>query len=224
MRQFVTHSWSVSPREAIRIQNELIRPAVRICGLRRRVRFVGGSDLSFDKRDARAFGAFIVWDVQAGQVVERASAVVPLTFPYVPGLLTFREAPALLAAWANLKSKPDVLMFDGTGYAHPRRCGLASHMGVVLGVPAIGVAKSRLCGEAGEPGPRRGDAADWFDRGEQVGVVLRTRDGVKPLFISPGHLVSLADSVRLVLACCTKYRLPEPTRLAHQFVTAMKKA
>ena len=222
MTRGIDHPWDVTPAQAVRIQNELIRPAVRFRRLRRTVRLVGGADCSFDKAERLAYAGIVVWDVRARQVIEQAGSTAPLTFPYVPGLLTFREAPAVLAAWAKLSSRPDVMMFDGTGYAHPRRCGLACHMGVLLNVPSIGVAKSRLCGQADEPGPNRGNAAEWFDRGELVGRVLRTRDRVKPLFISAGHLVTLADAVRLVLACCSRFRLPEPTRLAHQFVTGMK--
>jgi deoxyribonuclease V len=140
----------------------------------------------------------------------------------VPGLLTFREGPALLAAYDKLSARPDVLMFDGAGFGHPRRCGIASHLGVLLDLPSIGAAKSRLCGRADEPGLARGRAADLIDRGELIGRVLRTRDGIKPLYISAGHRVTLDDAVRLTLACCVKYRLPEPTRLAHQFVSRLK--
>jgi len=218
----ITHSWLVSPRQAIRIQNELVRPVVRFRRLRRSVRLVAGVDCAFDKAERVALAAVVVWDLAERHVVERVGAAAPLTFPYVPGLLTFREAPAVLAAWAKLSVRPDVAMFDGSGYAHPRRCGLACHLGVVLGTPAVGVAKSRLCGQAGEPGPNRGDSAEWFDRGELIGRVVRTRHCVKPLFISAGHLATLDDAVRLVLACGAGYRLPEPTRLAHQHVTAMK--
>jgi deoxyribonuclease V len=201
----------------------LIRPAVRFCAVPPRTRLIGGADVSFDEERKLAFAGIVVWDLVSLGVIERVRATAPLRFPYVPGLLTFREGPAILAAWEKLAIQPGAMMFDGTGYAHPRRCGLACHMGVLLSVPSIGVAKSRLCGQADPPGPRRGDASDWFDRAELVGRVVRTRDRVAPLFISAGHRATLDDAVRLTLACCTRYRLPEPTRLAHQFVTAAKK-
>jgi deoxyribonuclease V len=222
MKQPITHSWNVTPAEAIRIQNEMIRPAVRCRKVPRRAHRIGGADVSFDEDRKIAVAGIIVWDMVRREVVEQVYGVAPLRFPYVPGLLTFREGPAILAAWWKLACPPDVVMFDGTGYAHPRRCGLACHLGVLLDVPSIGVAKSRLCGAADEPGPRRGESTDWFDRGELVGRVVRTRDRVAPLFISVGHRATLDDAVRLTLACGTRYRLPEPTRLAHQFVTATK--
>jgi deoxyribonuclease V len=222
MNQAIAHSWNVTPAEAIRIQNELIRPAVRFRKVPRRARRIGGADVSFDEERKIAVAGIVVWDIVNREVIEQVYAAAPLRFPYVPGLLTFREGPAILAAWSKLSEPPDVVMFDGTGYAHPRRCGLACHMGVLLNVPSIGVAKSRLCGKADEPGLHRGESSDWLDRGELVGRMVRTRDRVAPLFISAGHRVTLDDGVRLTLACCTRYRLPEPTRLAHQFVTATK--
>jgi deoxyribonuclease V len=166
----------------------------------------------------------VLWDAEVGEAVGRAWAEAELSFPYVPGLLTFREGPVLLKAWDRLAAAPDLLMFDGNGYAHPRRCGLASHMGVVLGRPSVGVAKSRLCGQQRrQPGLRRGAAADLVDQGEVIARVLRTRDGVKPVFVSVGHGVTLDDAVRLTLACGAGYRLPEPTRLADQLVGRVKR-
>ncbi|MCG3177726.1 MAG: Endonuclease V [Phycisphaerae bacterium] len=219
----IAHPWNVTPREAIRIQRDVIRPAIRMQPLPARVRLIAGGDCAFDKGGSRAFAAWVVWDRETGEVVERAWAASPLEFPYVPGLLTFREGPALLQAWRLLGSQPDLLMFDGNGYAHPRRCGLACHMGVVLDRPSVGVAKSRLCGQADEPGRQRGAAADLVLDGEAIGKVLRTRDGAKPVFVSIGHRATLADAVRMTLACCTRYRLPEPTRLADQLVGQVKR-
>ncbi|MEP0841297.1 MAG: endonuclease V, partial [Phycisphaerae bacterium] len=163
-----------------------------------------------------------VYDLQAGRVVEEALAFRPVRFPYVPGLLSFREVPAILAAARGLKTTPDLFMFDGQGYAHPRRFGLACHAGLLLGLPAIGAAKSRLIGRHDEPPPRAGSLAPLMDRGERIGVVLRTRDRVKPLYVSVGHRLTLEDAVAVTLACVTRYRLPEPTRLAHQLVSRNK--
>ncbi len=217
-----SHSWAVTPKEAIRIQNELIRPAVRIEPLRLPVRRIAGADAAFDKAERKAFAGCVVWDLIEKRAIEEVGAAAPLEFPYVPGLLTFREGPALLTAFEKLSARPDVLMFDGAGFGHPRRCGIASHLGVLLDVPSIGAAKSRLCGQAGEPGRVRGSTADLIDRDELIGRVVRTRDGIKPLYISVGRRVTLDDAVRLTLTCCVKYRLPEPTRLAHQFVSRFK--
>ncbi len=223
MSPALQHPWRVTPRQAIRIQNELIRPAFRARRLREKVRRVAGADCAFDKSEARTFAAWVVWDLAEEEVVEQATAVAPLTFPYVPGLLTFREGPALLAAWRKLRTHADLLMFDGCGYAHPRRCGLATHLGVLLDLPSIGVAKSRLCGRADEPAAARGSTADQTDGGELIGRVVRTRSGVRPVYVSVGHRATLDDAVRLTLACCTRYRLPEPTRLADQLVGRFKR-
>ncbi len=226
MRNETLHSWDVTPKEAMRIQAEAIRPAVRLQKLRRKVRLVAGGDCAFDKAGGVAYAAWVLWDAEACQVVGQATAEAPLAFPYVPGLLTFREGPALLAAWKKLAGRDnvDLLMFDGQGIAHPRRCGLATHLGVWLDLPSIGVAKSRLCGSAnGEPGPSRGQAVDLLDGGEVIARVLRTRDNVRPVFVSPGHRVTLADAVRLALACGAGYRLPEPTRLADRLVGQAKR-
>jgi deoxyribonuclease V len=143
-----------------------------------------------------------------------------VTFPYVPGLLSFREGPAVLDALDKLKSPPDLLIFDGHGLAHPRRFGLACHLGLLVDIPAIGCAKSRLCGQYEEPGPHRGDTMPLIDKGEVVGAAVRTRAGVKPVFVSIGHRVDLPTSIHYVLACCRGYRLPETTRWAHRLAGA----
>ena len=148
-------------------------------------------------------------------MLETALAELPVTFPYVPGLLAFREAPAVLQAWRSLSIVPDLVIFDAHGLAHPRRFGLACHLGLVLDRPSIGCAKSRLCGEAATPAPEAGAWAGLTDGGEVIGAVLRTRPGVRPVYVSTGHRVSLPTAVALVLACCRGHRLPEPTRLAH---------
>ncbi len=155
-------------------------------------------------------------------LVETATAQLPLRFPYVPGLLSFREIPVCLEAAGKLKQWPDLWLIDGQGIAHPRRMGLASHLGLFLNTPTIGCAKSRLIGTHAEPGPNKGDFAWLYDKEDKIGTVLRTRDAVKPLFISPGHRCSFENAIDYTLACTTKYRLPEPTRLAHQTVTKIK--
>jgi deoxyribonuclease V len=151
-------------------------------------------------------------------------AVRPLRLPYVPGLLSFREDPAVLAALRRLRATPDVLLYDGHGLAHPRRFGVACHIGLIVDRPAIGCAKSRLVGMHREPGWRRGSAAPLLDGGEVIGSVLRTRDGVRPVFVSVGHRIDLRTARRIVLACALRHRLPEPTRLADQLVGAAKRA
>jgi len=185
---------------------------------------VAGGDVSFTPDGRCLIAGWVVWSLKLKDVIETAVDLREVTFPYVPGLLSFREAPPLLAAAKKLKTKPDVFMLDGQGLAHPRRFGLACHIGLLMDRPTVGCAKSRLCGRYKEPGPRAGSSCQLIDAGEVIGRVLRTRDGVKPLFISVGHLITLDQAVKLTLRCCTKYRLPEPTRLAHQLVTRRREA
>lgn len=215
------HSWDVSPAEARGLQDELVSRC-RFCPLPDEIRTVAGADMAFDKARGLAFASAVVLSFPALEPLEEAGAVVPLTFPYVPGLLSFREAPGLLAAFDKLKVRPDAVVFDGQGIAHPRRLGLAAHVGLWLEIPSVGCAKSRLCGEHREPGRTKGDTTPLMDDAEQIGVVLRTRTDVKPVFVSPGHLCDFEGAVRLVLECCTKYRLPETTRLAHRAVSRLK--
>ncbi len=184
---------------------------------------VAGGDAAFVAGGSVAIAGWVVWSLRDGSIIEQSLVRVPVSFPYVPGLLSFREAPALLAAAKLLRQEPEVFFIDGQGAAHPRRLGIASHVGLWLGRPTIGCAKSRLCGEHAEPGPRRGASTRLLHEGETIGRVVRTRDGVKPLYVSVGHLVTLEDAVRLTLACTRGYRLPEPARLAHQLVTAERR-
>lgn len=179
-----------------------------------KVRFIAGSDVAFDRPTNRAAGAVVVLAWPSLEVVEEATVEAPTPFPYVPGLLSFRETPVLLDAFAGLRHTPDLLMVDGHGYAHPRRFGFACHLGLLLGLPTIGVAKSRLVGTSKRLGLRRGARADLVDDREVVGSLLRTRDGVRPVYVSVGHRISLAAAERWTLACATRYRLPEPARLA----------
>jgi deoxyribonuclease V len=187
-------------------------------------RFIAGLDAAFSPDDRRCLAAAVVWDMRDEKIVEQHVAVRPLAFPYVPGLLSFREGPAVLAALRRLRTPPDVIIYDGHGLAHPRRFGIACHAGVILDLPTIGCAKSRLIGTHREPRTRRGSAAPLVDAGEVIGSVLRTQDGVNPVFVSVGHRIDLPGARRIVLGCALRYRLPEPTRLADQLVGAAKRA
>jgi len=212
------HHWDLSPREAVALQRELAT-RVRCEPLSGRVRTIAGIDVSVRGKRARAAVVVVRLPTSPDGVfgcIDTATHEADVRFPYVPGLLSFREIPALLPALAQLRKPPDVLMCDGQGYAHPRRCGLACHLGVLLGWPALGVAKSRLVGEHDEPGPERGDRVPLRHRGETLGAVLRTRTRVKPVFVSVGHRITLDEAVALTLACAPRYRLPEPARLAHR--------
>ena len=211
------HDWDLTPKEAVALQRAMAgRVIVRRSRLR--IRRVAGADMAFTPDKRYCVAGVVVWDVDAKAVVEERTARNRVCFPYVPGLLSFREAPAVLAAIAKLETEPDAFMFDGQGYAHPRRFGLACHVGLWLDRPSLGCAKSRLTGTHDEPAAERGAAAPLWDANEQIGLVLRTRDRVKPVYVSVGHRIDLTTAANLVLACTTRYRLPEPTRLADQLV------
>jgi deoxyribonuclease V len=216
------HRWSVTPRQAIEIQRRLA-PRVRRTPLTRPVRLVAGLDMAFSPDGGQCIAGVVLWDLQDRTVVEEHVITRPVRFPYVPGLLSFREAPAVIAALRKLRHGPDCLMCDGHGLAHPRRFGIASHVGVLVDVPTIGCAKSRLTGEHREPAVRRGSSVTLRDGGEPIGTVLRTRDGVKPVYVSIGHRIDLPGAERVVLACAVGYRIPEPTRLADQLVARAKR-
>lgn len=212
-------SISYSPAEAIQLQQEL-RSQVRIEHLDERIiHLIGGVDVGFPGRGTLARAAVVILEYPSLCRAGQAVAEVQATFPYIPGLLAFREIPAILAALEQLDGLPDVFMVDGQGLAHPRRIGIACHLGVVVDRPSLGCAKSLLVGRFGTLPETAGSVSDLLDRGEVVGRVVRTRQGVKPVFISVGHRIDLDDAVRLVLACTTRYRLPEPTRQAHQLAS-----
>ncbi|MDD9991836.1 MAG: deoxyribonuclease V [Rhodospirillales bacterium] len=223
------HAWDLSPKEAIALQKALAGAVVRSDrfgpGGRRAIKRVAGVDAAFADAGRTIRVAAVLMDYPALVVTDRVLVERPATFPYVPGLLSFREVPALLEALGQLPAAPDLILCDGHGYAHPRRFGLACHLGLWLDTPAIGVAKSRLTGSHEEPGPAKGDVA-WLvaDKGvrpgERLGAVLRTRERVKPVYVSAGHRVSLRTAVALTLRCATRYRLPEPTRLADKLSKA----
>ena len=208
------HNWNLTPQEAVRIQAEM-RDRLVLHWDNRPVNTIGGVDVSIKDEFTRA--AIVVLGYPELKPIEAAVADTPLIFPYIPGLLAFREGPAVLAAWNKLQNKPDLLMFDGQGIAHPRGIGIASHMGLWLERSTIGVAKSRLYGLHTEVGLKRGDRVDLLDKNKNlIGAVLRTREKTNPLYISPGHLMDVEHAVEFVMACLTSYRLPEPTRWAHK--------
>lgn len=208
------HRWDLTPEEAVQIQKDL-RDRLILKWDKRDVSTIGGVDISLQPEIARA--AIVVIRYPELTPVEAVIADAPLVFPYIPGLLSFREGPAFLAAWAKLRNKPDLLMFDGQGIAHPRGIGIASQMGLWLDRPTIGVAKSKLYGKHEEVGPLRGDRAELIDRkGNVIGHVLRTKEKTKPLYVSPGHLIDVEHATQFVLTCSAGYRLPEPTRWAHK--------
>lgn len=184
---------------------------------------VAGADISFNKFETTVYAGIIVLQFPSLLPIAYSLVQTDVTFPYVPGYLAFREVPALLLAWEGLPQKPDVLIADGHGIAHPRRVGIATHFGVLTGQTTIGCAKKKLWGKYEQPQDVRGVHTPLMDKGEIIGTVLRTRPNVKPVFISPGHQVSVQDSLEIVLQCLGKYRIPEPTRKAHELVNQFRK-
>jgi deoxyribonuclease V len=188
------------------------------------VELVAGADIAYDRSSDVYYAGVVVLRVSDGVVIERRSAVRRNPFPYIPGLLSFREAPALLEAFAQVEAEPDAVMFDAQGYAHPRRFGLACHLGLWLECPCIGCAKSWLLGTYKEPGQKEGSLAPLIDQGEVIGNVVRTRDDVKPVYVSVGHKIDLPSAVRVALETCRGFRIPEPTRQADLFVNQLRRA
>lgn len=217
------HRWAVSPRQAIAIQTRFAG-RVRIERPTGPLRFIAGADLAFSADGSQCIAGVVLWDAVEQTVVEERLAMRPVRFPYVPGLLSFREIPALLAAFRKLSRVPDAVICDGQGRSHPRRFGLASHVGVLLDLPTIGCAKSILIGTHGELGAARASRTPLRDKNECIGTVLRTQDGVKPVYVSIGHAIDLKTAEKLVLDCAVRYRLPEPTRLADRLVAKAKQA
>jgi deoxyribonuclease V len=209
----VSPGWPTTIAEARALQEQL-RGRVVTTGALDRPGLIAGIDAHVAPATGLTWAAIAMVAADGLELVESALAAVPTGFPYVPGYLSFRETPAALAALALLKRPPDLLMIDGQGIAHPRRLGIAAHLGVITDLPAIGVAKSRLVGEHEPPGSARGSRTVLTHKGETIGAVLRSRDGGSPLYVSIGHRVSLEQAVGLVLATLTRYRLPEPIRLA----------
>ena len=222
MRVSGLHGLDLSPPEARRLQEELASrvvagPALEFAG----VRHVAGADVS--TQGDMAYATVVVLDFPGLSPVEVRGFEAPLRFPYVPGLLSFRELPSVVGALREVQTEVDALILDAQGIAHPRRMGLASHLGIFLDVPTVGCAKSLLVGSFEEPAREKGSATDLVHRGEVVGKVLRTRDGVSPVYVSVGNGIDLQSSVELVLACCTRYRLPETTRQAHAAANKLRR-
>lgn len=214
--------WPTTVAEAKPIQERLAL-RVRLVPLEVEPVTVAGVDAAFTT-DGRIVAAAALFAYPSLEPLETAHAVMTVDFPYVPGYLSFREAPAFMAALGKLSRLPDLIIVDGQGIAHPRRLGIASFLGVLLGVPAIGSAKSRLVGEYEEPAPERGAWSPLLHGGETVGAVLRTRTRVRPLFVSPGHLITLPEAIDLILRCAVRYRLPEPQRAADALAGEAKRA
>ncbi len=208
-----SHQWNLSPKAAISLQTRLAAQVVRENRLGP-VKTVAGVDVAVSDDLARA--AIVVLSYPQLEPVNVALATRPVTFPYIPGLLSFREGPVILEALARLNPLPDLLLFDGQGIAHPRRLGLASHIGLLAQLPSIGCAKSRLCGAYGPLAPERGSSSFLIDGGEKIGAAVRTQRGVKPVIVSTGHRIDLVTSIDYILRCCRQYRLPEPIRWAHR--------
>lgn len=213
-----THPWAVTPAYARRIQAELAAEVITEDCLGT-VERVAGADIGFEDHGRTTRAAIAVLDYPELTPREQILLKRPTRFPYVPGLLSFREVPALLEALEGLKQPPDLILCDGQGLAHPRRFGLACHLGLLADIPSIGVAKSRLIGDCTEPGPERGDWCPLTHADEVIGAVLRTRAGTRPLFVSIGHRISLSTAIDYVLACAPRYRLPETTRAAHHLAS-----
>lgn len=222
MAEAITHAWDVSIEEAVAIQRRLAPLAHAASPITLdAVRLVAGVDVSY--ADC-ARGAVVVYRYPEMEMVDQATATRETPFPYVPGLLSFREVPVALATLARLRVTPDLLLCDGQGYAHPRRFGLACHLGLLTGIPSAGVAKTWLIGEYDEPGPAVGDFAPLRAGGETIGVALRTREGTKPLFVSAGYRVTLEQAATVTLGCLRGYRQPEPTRVADHLATQTRRA
>jgi deoxyribonuclease V len=223
MLKALINSWPRTYQEAVALQEEL-RHRVRLTPLPRPPRLVAGADAIGDKEDRLIFGALAVFSYPGLELVEEAWAVQEVPFPYRTGLLSFREVPVVAAAFGKLKQPPDVLLVDGQGLAHPRGLGLATHLGLVLEVPTVGMAKSRLVGEGPEPGQEAGAASPLVWQGKVVGLILRTVNGRKPLYLSPGHLITLAECREIGLGCVRKYRIPLPLRAADLLTRRLKAA
>ncbi len=217
-----SHLWNLSPTEAIELQKKLAAQIV-IEDQFSPIQKIAGADLALNLDKNEGIAGVILYEYPSLKEIERVYATAPLEMPYIPGLLSFREGPVLLKAFKKLKNSPDLILFDGQGIAHPRGLGIASHIGLILDIPSIGCAKSVLCGHYQEPEIQRGSCSPLIYKGKEIGAALRTKEKVKPMFISPGHRISLKTSLRIVLECNSGYRLPKPTREADRYVANLKK-
>jgi len=221
MRQL--HPWDLQPTNAIALQKEL-KSQLKIQPLEGKPQFIAGADLSFDRGSDTVWAGIVVLSLPDLQIVESRGQQATAPFPYVPGLLSFREAPAILQVWETLEQKPDILIADGQGTAHPRGFGVACHLGLWLDIPTIGCAKTLLCGKFGDLAEERGAHQPLIYKKEFIGAALRTKKRVSPVFVSPGNLINLEDSTKILLGCDGGYRIPEPTRQAHLFVNRLRLA
>jgi deoxyribonuclease V len=223
MKARALHPWQVSPHEAIAIQKRL-RAEVSTEQTLSDIRYIAGADIATSKASPKAYAGVVVLSYPELEMVEERGIEDDVRFPYVPGLLAFREGPALIRVFEQLATEPDVLVFDGQGLAHPRGLGIATHMGLVFDKPSIGCAKSLLYGRYQEPGQEKGAWADLRDpQGNIIGAVVRSKPKTTPIFVSIGHRIDLATAIRLLLDCTRGVRIPEPTRLAHNLVTRLSR-
>jgi deoxyribonuclease V len=220
MKIYQRHEWSLSTEQAIAIQEQLSNEVITEDELKQNIEYVAGVDMGFEENGTVSRAAVAVLSYPDLQIIETSIAYRPTTFPYIPGFLSFREVPAVLDALSKLKTTPDIILCDGQGIAHPRRFGIACHLGILIDIPTIGVAKSLLVGKH-EPLPEaKGSWQPLIYKRETVGAVVRTRMGVKPVYVSPGHRISLPTAIEYALCCTTKYRLPETTRVADRLASA----
>ncbi len=213
------HSWKIKPGEAIQLQKEL-KKKIYLKKSFNKIKKVAGADVSYYKN--KMIAGVVIFEFPNFKIIERQSFISPVNFPYIPGLLTFREGPSLLAAFKKIKNEPDIILFDGQGIAHPRRMGIATHLGLFLDKPTIGCAKSKLSGNYKTLSEEKGSYSLLREGKETIGAVIRTRKKVKPIFVSPGHKIDLPNSIEIVLKCTDKYKLPVPVREAHLFVNQLK--
>jgi len=218
------HEWEVSPQEALRLQQDLRAQVIARDEDQAAFRTIAAMDVSYDKRSPWLFAAIVVMRLPGFQVVETAGARARAGFAYIPGLLSFRESPVGLEVWHKLRTRPDCLICDGHGYAHPRRFGFACHFGLLVDLPTIGFAKRVLIGCFDPPGVARGSRSDLVDADEVIGAAVRTREGAVPVFVSVGHRISLTRAVATILACTSAYRIPEPARRAHVLGNRLREA
>jgi len=213
--QLKMHTWNLSASEAVKLQKKLAKRI--ICkGRPKKIDCIAGADLAYEKSRQLGFCAVILFSYPGLNILDTCFSHDTVEFPYIPGLLTFREGPLFLKTFKKIKTKPDVIIFDGQGIAHPRKLGIAAHMGLFLNIPTIGCAKSKLYGSYDEPGTDKGAESLLYDKSNSpIGTVLRTRKNVKPVFISPGHKIGIKESKEIIMNCVIKYRIPEPVRIAH---------
>ncbi|MDW6002327.1 deoxyribonuclease V [Vibrio mangrovi] len=222
MKPVFNHSWLINEAEALKLQQALSAKVIKVDRFNH-IELIAGTDVAYQKESNKLVAAVVVLDANTLDIVETVIVEDTEQFPYIPGLFSFRELPPLVKAFAQLKNTPDLVVCDGQGYAHPRRFGLACHLGVIFNIPTIGCGKTRLLGEHEEPHEKRGAMAPLMDNNEIIGNVLRTQDGINPVYISVGHRISLETACDWILKLSPKYRLPETTRQADQLVKASLK-